>query len=456
MSEKPPENPNTPDNNPPNDSETGPISAHGNNRIESARFNRISSCMGQGAVDSFMEMTDRGKEIIGDAYEKLYDVPVINRVVGKIGVAYKSFWADGHEKKAASRKAKMDGLDMSMTALNQASQDLSAVIDNLKQQHTPGSEALQLKLKVIERQKVELQNKKGGEQTKFEVQSNAVKMFTNERDAIADKLIGRYEEKLAPLEGGLDKLQHNRDHIEMEFSALNIRNQEVSDGIKKIDEQKTKMEEGLKLAGMSDRAIRNFPAVKTLDGIMASRRTNMRTERERLTKRRNDIENKIAKADKKANPYRDKRAEFVRAKQGRPIDMGVETRSRERDVTAHEDISTNIRQEQPMSETEPQNNQSGTHETERRETNEADERPPNISSHVSDWNNYLDNKYGKDKSPILVNMENFFAETGLTPVNTANKKDFGDVLVKYYKYNRTPAGSFEKDVDDYINNYASK
>jgi len=84
MSEKPPENPNTPDNNPPNNSETGPISAHGGDRIESERLSRISSCMGQGAVDSFMEMTDRGKEIIGDAYEKLYDVPVVNRVVGKI------------------------------------------------------------------------------------------------------------------------------------------------------------------------------------------------------------------------------------------------------------------------------------------------------------------------------------------------------------------------------------
>ncbi len=475
-SEKPPTNP--PDNDPSNNPEIGPVSANKDERIEAGRFERTASCMDSGVVDSFMEMTERGKEIIGDAYGKLYDVPIVNRAVGKMGIAFKSFWLDRHEKKAAKEKSKMDGFDMATSALEQSGDDLKAVIEDLKQQNMPGREALQLKLKVLERKEAELKNKKDRVQTKFEVQDNQVKRFTNERDAIADKLIGRYEDKLALLENVLDGFQRNRDKIESEFAALDLRAKETEAYINGLEQRKRKREDGLNRAGM--RNVKNFPAIVVLNDLMSSRRAAIRIEREALTKRRNAIEKKIIKADNRANSYRDKRDEFVRAKQGRPIDMGVETRSRERDAGADEDISSRSRPEQSgAEEAEAQeaneesieqpdaDNTEGAPKSDESEAVEATgvEAPsvevqetggtrPDVSSYVSGWNEYLQNKYGKDNSPELVDMEYLFAKTGLIGEDNMRVEDLKQMLDELYAHDKIPTKSFESDFDDFIKNYA--
>ena len=178
-SEKIPETPIKEPLNTAESVETKHIETHGG-----AREQMTTSCLDANLLEPFQDMTERGKEIIGGAYEKLYDVPVVNRVVGKMGVAYKSFWLDRHEKKAANIKGKMDGFDMAVSGLNQVKQGLNANIEDLKRQNISGSEALQLKLKVLDKKMAEMQSKKDREQTKFEVQENGVKQFTNERDAL--------------------------------------------------------------------------------------------------------------------------------------------------------------------------------------------------------------------------------------------------------------------------------
>lgn len=84
----------------------------------------------------------------------------------------------------------------------------------------------------------------------------------------------------------------------------------------------------------------------------------------------------------------------------------------------------------------------------------TNKKDPNISTYISRWNEYLQNKYKKDNSLALVDMENFLTETGLTAEDVVEGEDFFDILGKYFKYKRMPMGSFEEDSKDFLENNA--
>jgi len=65
--------------------------------------------------------------------------------------------------------------------------------------------------------------KKIKKQSKFEAIDNKLKLYTNERDRVADKLIGRYEEKLKPMEAELERLQNFNNKIDLMVVAAEVK-----------------------------------------------------------------------------------------------------------------------------------------------------------------------------------------------------------------------------------------
>lgn len=382
----------------------------------------------------FSKMSEKGKSLAGKFYEGLYKIPGVNRIVGKMEIAYNQFWADKHETKAADLKGKMDAMDLGMNVLGQSKKEIEDVIENLKQQKMPGVESLQLKLRDIDQKKVELQNKKDKIQTKFEYRDDKKKLYTNERDRVADKLIGRYNEKLEPMERDLERLQDSKDRIDLQIAATEIKHKESMTKLADQEKRKNQLENALRATGMSDRQVKNFEAVKVLDTLLADGREKIRIEKEDLVRRKAEINQKIAKVDAKANPYRDKKGEFARVKERRPIEMKVETRKREEGFDGEEEVGAKTREEVETSETEKEKHQEA------------------LGIYLFGWNTFLLEKYGKGiiSSGELIDYDKFLKETGLSKNNKVDFEDFKNILGKYYKVAKLPKDKFSKNIDEFF------
>ncbi len=57
----------------------------------------INSFLSNENKSFFEKMSDKGIKIAGRVYKGLYDIPIINRVVGKLEIAYNQFWIDRHQ-----------------------------------------------------------------------------------------------------------------------------------------------------------------------------------------------------------------------------------------------------------------------------------------------------------------------------------------------------------------------
>lgn len=392
-------------------------------------------------------MSEGGKNIASQVYEGLYKIPGVNRVVGKMEIAYNQFWMDRHEEKAVGFKNKMDGLDLNIGSFDQSKKEIESVIGNLKQQNIPGVESLQIKLRDIDRQKMDLLNEKDKAQSKFEARENKMKLYANERDEVADRFISRYNEKLEPMEKELENLQTCKDQIELVVAVTEAKHNEQAAKLGDIEKRKTQLEEALRRTGMSEKEIRKLEAVKALNGILAQGHERMRAEKENLARRKAEINEKIAKVDRRANPYRDKRGEFMRVKEGRPIKMDVKTRERGTEFKGEEEARAHTRKESSRTDysaAEEARVEAGT------ETTEGDKERLTILSYVSGWNTYLREKYGKDSSKERVNPKDFIQEARLSGDYKLDFKYFKNILAEYYKFKKMPTDKFNQSIDKFF------
>src|SRR3989344_3253966 len=182
--------------------------------------------------------------------------------------------------------------------------------------------------KKIDAQKIELLNKKDKIQSRFESHDNEAKLYASKRDQIADKLIDRYKEKLSPLEKELERMQTGRDQLDLLSEVAAVKHKASEARLAGLDKQKMQIEDALRRTGMSERQIKKFEGVKQLDQLLSQGREAIRVEKENFAKRRLEINSKIAKQDKKANVYRDKKSEFARVKEGKPLKIDMPRRNR--------------------------------------------------------------------------------------------------------------------------------
>lgn len=411
------------------------------------------ACLGVENQGFFDKMSEGAKKIANQAYDGLYKIPVVNRMVGKMEIAYGQFWVDRHESKAAALKSKMDVFDMQRAALDQSKSEMASIIENFKKQNVPGIESLQLKLKDIDQQKAGLLDKKDKLQTKAEARINKVKLHSNERDRIADRLIGDYDEKLAPMEKDLEQLQTCRDELDLSVAITEEKHEQQLERLENIEKKKTQIEESLKVAGTSDREIRKL--VKPFEDQVAQGRERMRVEKEHLAKEKTEINKKIAKADAKANPYRDKREEFVRIKSGRPLEMRVGARTRGVEFKGQEETRAHPRVEA----TETEETTPIASETVQTETTGEKMERFKISELVDNWNIYLQDKYNAEARGVSVDPNDFLKVMRVRRILgdfKAGFVGFKKILEGYYKLKKLPTDKLAESFDKFVEGYKAK
>ncbi len=392
-------------------------------------------------------MSEGGRKIASQVYEGLYKIPGVNRVVGKMEIAYNQFSIDKHEKKSVELKNKMDGLGLKIEAFEQSKKEIESFIENLKQQSIPGVASLESKVKDIDRQKNNLLDEKNRVESKFKEREDKIKLYTNERDRVADKLIGRYEEKLKPMEKELENLQTCKDHAELVIAVTEVKHKEQIADLDGTEKSKTEVEEAFRRTGMSEKEIRK--SVKETERYLSQSREKIWTEKENLNRREAEINAKIAKVDAKANPYRDKREEFVRVKEGRPLKIDVPTRERGQEFKGTEETTSHTRAENSGYESSRTYERESSVEAEE-ETVEEDKERLETSNYISDWNSYLQKKYKKILPGELIDQKDFLGLTGLSAEHKLDFKDFKNILTKYYKFRKIPADKLNKSIDNFF------
>ncbi len=381
--------------------------------------------------------SDKAREslskIPGKAAEGIYNLPGVARFLGKMEITYNQFWADKHEEKALGLKDKMDDFDLKSKTLSGAQKDLEDKIENFKKSGFPVG-SLSLNLRDIKRQEEEITKKRNSTQSKFEARDDSRKGYISERDRVADKLINRYEDELKPFEKTIENLKISRDQLDLASTISEIKNEQQEERFKQLEQDIKVTEEALRASGKREWTIGRDKTLKLVRAEVINGRKEIATTKENIAKERFEINRKIAEADEKANPLRDKRGEFIRIKQRRPIDIDVKTRKKEENVSFEEEIKDHKREE--SSENKPEETPEGPFEDGQEEIEELEikEVLP-LTVLVSIWNNYLKNSSKAERAQTkLIKVEDFQKVQQMFGNNVElSFKDFRKTLESYYK-----------------------
>ncbi len=397
----------------------------------------------------FSDMSEKGKAFFGRVYEGLYKTPGINKMVGKMEIAYNQFWIKRNETKAVDLKKKLDSLDSTSKSLDQSKKEIEAIIIDFKQKNIPGSEALELKIKDIDKEKNNLLYKKNKVQSKLEKKENVSKIYTNRRDAIADKLIEKYQEKIDPIERELKSLKSSKDKIDLTIAVSEMKYKEQEERLNKLEKSRMDVENSLRGLGMPERQIRNFKAVKDIEKSISEIRRNIGVNRNEIFNKKRKIEEKISKADAKGNKVKDQKEAFIKIKEGRPIKINIPKREEKNNFQEREEIDAHIRNKNDIADYYA----TGTPESqpETSEKKESKDNKKELQYYLAEWNKYLQKKYKKALIPgEIVDLKDFSTCTGLNSVYSLDFEDFRNILGKYYKFKRVNANKIGEDADDFF------
>lgn len=402
---------------------------------------RIAAFIENKNKDFFGQMSDMGKEIMSNAYEGIYMTPGLNRLVGKMEIAYNQFWINKKEGKASRLKDRMDAFGLKNNSLNTGVSEINNAAKMLEEFGMGGSASLLVKSKKLEDSISGNENKIDKLQGRVEKRENRVKLFTNKRDAIADRLITHYEKKLSPIEGKLEILEEKRNEVELFCIASEVRLDEQRAKITKIEEAKKKIQKSYMDAGFSDRQIRKNDVIKELESQINNSYSFIQVEQAKIAAEREEINKKIAKTNKKAEPYRNRKNQFVRIKDNRPIDFKLEERK-----YANEFMGTE------STESHPRESGEYIYNTDNREESSH----PYFESSFENMDRFTNliekyNKIVKEKGHEIIKIDEkeLSRATKLLSSSQMSTKNFKRILEQYYKAKKIK----EKDYKDIINNF---
>jgi hypothetical protein len=150
-----------------------------------------------------------------------------------------------------------------------------------------------------------------------------------------------------------------------------------------------------------------------------------------------EAEKKIAEADAKANPIRNKVREFTRTKNQRPIDINSVARTPEVAYSGglEQASSSPLTENAPESaNTSPESSSSPAPEI----TPSSVERPT-VGVLVSTFNQYLKDKFGPDNvTKELINQQDFLRTIRRPDTYQLDLKDFKKIVLQYYKIKKIP------------------
>ncbi len=231
-------------------------------------------------------------------------------------------------------------------------------------------------------------------------------------------------------------MQTARDQVELTVTVTEAKHKELTQRAEKLQERQERIAESMRRAGSSEKDIRR--AMSSYDVRIEGIAEQISRDEEAIATRKLEIDARVTKVDATANPYRDKRDEFVLIKNSRPIDIEVGTRTREA-VTGEETPTIGHTREFAES--------GGGAETTTAPEVDIDPRPE-ASSYINQWNEHLAAKGIDGATPV--DLDDFTKAAGIREAAKLDSDDFKKILAAYLKLRKVPSEQYADALGDFL------
>jgi hypothetical protein len=381
----------------------------------------ISKILNRDNRSFFDRISEGGREIFTRFYRKIYETPVANRIVGKLEIAYDNFWINLHQNEALKLQGERTKLEARISAIEESRRELEALVKDFTSFNLPGAEKLNVKMQELEKQKANLMTRRDEILSDLETTQRLIDLYTERRNLIADRLIGYYQERLKPIEAELRNLQNLRGECDLLIEATDIRHRQMEDSLFRMEERRIKLEEALRNAGFSEKAIRE--ATKDIMETIDRTRERLRREREALEERRARINERIMKAEDRANRYKDKQEEFARIRGIEPLRIDIPKRREEFIESLRNKYESELEQE-PF---------------------------PTIEEYIKAWNAL----YSKQEF-LKIDVRDFSRKTLWRNSFRVNWQEFSRILLRYLTLSGFDYQIASQSIDSFYNYLTSK
>jgi hypothetical protein len=409
----------------------------------------------------FLEkISDGGKKI----FDALLKIPRINK-----SVAGKAIWCEEYfMKRCNNNTEKLGGearlLDTKVGIRERAIEDLMTRIEGLRAEgDTVRAASLELKLQVKTVEKANFENKRNGLLDKIRVQEARARVYAGKRDGIANKMIGYYNEKMAPMEAEVVSLQTDKNDLIAFVAQREAQFNEWTSRINDLENGKKRNIEELTRDGASKEEIKE--EAKEFDEEIKELRDQLK-EKDNLKQQQLEIEQKIAEAMGKMSGHKENRGEFENKKIIRPLNITQVDAANPGSVDANDlgdrgqedsDVSDraagpnpdvpvpgarrgDLRQEAHFLDPDGVNSLREINELPREETPEDnDQHTARVDKYILKWNEYVQGGFLNGFSPEAIsslsigNVDDFLETMGLSNNEMLNFREFKNKIYGYYK-----------------------
>ncbi len=351
----------------------------------------------------FDVMPERKKGLLGRIYEGLYKIPGVNKIVGKLEIAYNNIHINGLTNKERKLQEEIDEIDKEIKLSEKSREIVQSFIIDAKSKGAPVT-ALEKDMFSTARRIEDLSREKADLQEESQEQREKRDLYINKRNEVADKLINYYDEKIKPMEKELDNLQGLKSQLDLRFIATEITHKKQKTDLRDIEEKMAHIMQSWSEEGRSEGAIKK--TLKDLERYLARGKESIEKEENKLFDEQAEIENDVAEANRLVALYKEKRDEFVRIKENRPIEV-------KKDIKADQSLK-------------------GVPLTESIFADKAKERL-SAESYIARWNEYLQSGNNTESLKTTIDLKDFLETTKWSNNFVLDFEDFKKIIPAYYR-----------------------
>lgn len=416
--------------------------------FDNSKYQEVIPTMDPRNLDFWEKMSAGAKGVMGKMYDGLNKIPVVNRFVAKVEIAHNQNKADKKETKQTRLVNKYNSLNSKGGFLEEAQRARENALKTLEAGGIISKDLTKDKHK-LEKQKNKIEYKKDKLQSRVEKLENKKSLFINKRDASAERMIHFYEKKLEPIEASLERLETKRDKAELICLANEVKIDEQESRINDLEKKKNDWIEKCEAFGMTEKKARRYEILKEMDKQIEMAQSKIYIMRKENEIRMKEINLRLAKIHKKAEPYRNRKNQFIRIKDNRPVDFNMPERTELKEHTEKQEVKSYKRGE--YVETEGEEKTKRDPREEMHDVIEQKEETDSFNAWITKLNDHLEKKQElkKYKDLLKIDQENIIQATRLHDNTKMTVDNFKKIITQYYKIKKID----KKLVSEVINNF---
>lgn len=397
-----------------------------------SRFEKLSD-WGQEKVVSLYEKT-------GTAYEKSFMGTVTTEkgggILNRLEAAFNNKLMKWHEDKAMAIGQKFDNAKNRQHGFEMSRQQMENSLAKLKEHQAKGfstvaAEAgIKKEIRNMEERMAKAQIEVNKYQSKLDARNNKTREYANARDMACENLKNRYEEKLAPRERQIENLKQYNESLDTEIERAEFQRDRIK---KEIADFQSECAPFMRGGSLWDR-LRGRDPISAATAGLRMQLDDYNSRIDTVLKEKSVTDSRLARAEDRANVYRNK-ADAISAKtHSRPILVGESGKQRAR-VETHEKREEIKTADKEGAETEE----------------ESAIEEFTLKQGINKWNKYLKQKNPNMPARDLVDAKTFKNVTGVNLSSTESFESFKNALDMYYKDKgvKMPRKDFEKNIKSF-------